>query len=190
MKEIISAFASALTFIAYIPYVRDIIKGKTHPHAYSWLVWGFTTIIIFALQLSNKAGAGAYVSLASGVSLLIVFLLGLRYGKRDITASDTVFFILALAATAVWVFAQQPVLSIILLMVVEMLGFMPTLRKSWDKPYSETLSHYQIAIFRQALTILALQSYMIVTFLCPATWVFANTFFVIMLVFRRQQLTI
>ncbi len=46
MKEIIGGIAVALTFIAYIPYYRDILKGKTRPHIYSWSLWGLLTVLI------------------------------------------------------------------------------------------------------------------------------------------------
>jgi hypothetical protein len=34
-KEILSAAAIALTFIAFTPYIRSILKGKTKPHVFS-----------------------------------------------------------------------------------------------------------------------------------------------------------
>ncbi len=38
MKEFISGIAVALTFVGYVPYMRDTIKGKTRPHVYTWFV--------------------------------------------------------------------------------------------------------------------------------------------------------
>ncbi len=49
--------------------------------------------IIFALQVSDNAGAGSYVTLAAGVVCMIIFRLGLRQGKKDITFIDTALFI-------------------------------------------------------------------------------------------------
>lgn len=189
MKEAIGIIAIILAFVGYAPYIRDIIKGKTHPHAYSWFVWAFITIIIFALQINDNGGAGAYVTLAAGLAAFLVFVLGLIYGKHDITKSDTLFFVSALVATAIWVFAKAPVLSVTLLVFIDMLGFVPTIRKSWNKPHSETVFLYQLGAFRHGLSILALTSYTFVTVLFPATWALANLLFVIILVSRRHQLS-
>jgi uncharacterized protein with PQ loop repeat len=92
IKNIIGILAVILTFIGYIPYLRDILKGKTIPHVYSWFLWGFVTAIAFALQMSDKAGMGAFVTLAAAIMCTTVFFLGvLRKGKKDITTSDTIF---------------------------------------------------------------------------------------------------
>lgn len=190
MKELIGVIAVLLAFVGYIPYIRDILKGKTHPHAYSWFVWAFVTIIIFALQLSDGAGAGAFVTLAAGTMAFVVFGLGLRYGKQDITWHDTAFFVAALVATGIWLLTDNAVLSISLLVAIDMLGFAPTVRKSWNKPYSETLVMYQIGALRHTLSLFALGSYTFVTVLFPATWAVANVLFSCMLLVRRAQTSV
>lgn len=188
LKTSIGIIAVGLTFIGYIPYLGDIFAGKTKPHIYSWFLWGFVTVIAFALQVSAHAGPGAFVTLAAATVSLVIFALGIREGEKDITKIDTVFFVLAFIAIAVWLFAKQPVISIILVSTIDMLGFAPTFRKSWNKPYSETLFTYLLNTFRHGLSILALQSYSIVTWLYPVTWVLANGLFSVTLLIRRKQL--
>lgn len=188
MKELIGVLAAALVFVAYVPYVRDILRGKTKPHPYSWFVWGFITSIIFAIQVSEGAGAGAYVTLTVAVLSFVVCFFGFKNGTKDITKLDTIFFILALLATGVWLFAKQPVYSMILLVGIDILGFAPTIRKAWNKPGEETLSTWGINGFRHALSILAIQKYSLVTVLNPAVWTLANAVFSLILIFRRKKL--
>lgn len=187
MKDAVAAIAVVLAFVAYVPYFRDIIKGKTKPHVYSWFVWGFVTAIIFAIQVKGGAGAGALVTLSAVVCSFIVFFLGLKNGNKDITKSDTVFFILALFATGIWVFAKRPGLSVVLLVTIDMLGFMPTVRKSWQKPSEETLFTWSLNGFRHGLSIVALKQYNVLTLLYPVAWALANIFFSLMLVLRRKK---
>ena len=187
-KTVISTFAIILTFVGYVPYFRDLLKGKTRPHVFSWLIWGIVTSIIFALQISAGAGVGAYVTLAVAALSFAIFLLSLRNGNRDIKRLDVVFFVLALLSIPLWLIVKQPVLSIILLSTIDMLGFLPTIRKSWNDPYSETLALYVITTFRHALSILGLFEYNIVTMLFPVTWVFANAGFAVLLIVRRKKL--
>ncbi len=187
-KTVISTFAIILTFVGYLPYFRDLLNGKTRPHVFSWLIWGIVTSIIFALQISAGAGVGAYVTLAVAALSFAIFLLSLRNGNRDIKRLDVVFFVLALLSIPLWLIVKQPVLSIILLSTIDMLGFLPTIRKSWNDPYSETLALYVITTFRHALSILGLFEYNIVTMLFPVTWVFANAGFAVLLIVRRKKL--
>lgn len=187
VKTIISITAVIFAFMAYFPYVRDTLTGKTTPHIYTWFIWAFTTAIAFGLQVSGGAGVGSWVTLAVVIACLFVFLLGMRNGKKDITKSDTLFFILSLMALFLWLVAKQPVLSVILVSSVDLLGFIPTIRKSWNKPYSETLFLYEINAFRHGISLLALEHYSIVTLLYPASWTIANALFSLMLIIRRKQ---
>ena len=113
MKEIIGIIAVVLTFVGYAPYILDTVKGKTKPHIYSWFTWAFVTYIIFALQIFGHGGAGTLTTLATTVLCLIIFILGLRNGEKNITKFDTVTFIVALIATGIWIFTKQPTSAII-----------------------------------------------------------------------------
>lgn len=148
----------------------------------------FVSLIIFALQLSDGGGVGSYVTLSGAVIALLIFALGMRDGKKDITILDTVFFISAIVATGVWLFADQPVLSITLLVTIEMLGFAPTLRKAWNKPNEETLSTWGMNAVRYSLALVALQSYTYVTLVYPISWALANYAFSVVLLYRRSKI--
>lgn len=187
MKEIIGTIAVALTFIGYVPYIRDTIKGRTTPHIYTWFIWGLVTAIAFGLQLSDNAGPGAFTTLAAAIVCFVIFGFGARQGARDITQSDTIFFVMSLAALVLWLFAKQPILSVVLVSVIDMLGFVPTIRKSWYKPHEETLISYVINTLRFCLALFALQRYTLITTLYPATWVIANGLFSVFLIMRRRR---
>lgn len=186
MKEVIGIIAALLVFAAYGPYLRDMAKGKTKPHPYSWFVWAFLTAIIFALQISHGAGAGAYVTGTVAALSFIICFYGIRYGTKDITRFDSICFFLALAATGVWLFAKQPTASMILLVSIDMLGFLPTVRKSWHRPYEETLFTWSLNGFRHFLSIFAIEKYSLLTVLNPAVWAVANGLFSLMLIYRRR----
>lgn len=66
LKLIFSVMAIALTFIAFVPYIRSILAGVTKPHVFSWVIWGITTVIVFFAQLEAKGGIGAWPIGVSG----------------------------------------------------------------------------------------------------------------------------
>jgi hypothetical protein len=188
MKSALSIIAIVLAFVAYVPYIRDILQNKTKPHVYSWFVWGLLGAIIFALQVKGGGGFGAYITLSAVIITFIVFLLGLRNGKKDITTADTIFFIAALVSIGLWVLAKQPVLSVILLVTIDMLAFIPTVRKSWHKPNEETLFTWGLNSFRYCLAILALSHYNTLTLLYPVAWTFGNILLTGLLFTRRKRI--
>lgn len=189
-KDILGIVAVILTFVGYVPYIRDTSKGKTIPHIYTWFIWGLVTAIAFGLQITHSAGPGAYTTLAAAIVCFIICGFGIRQGKKNITRLDTIFFVLSLVALVLWLFAKQPVLSVILVSTIDMLGFIPTIRKSWHKPHEETLVSYMTNTFRFGLALLALSHYTLITSLYPVTWIFANGLFSIFLYTRRKQLAV
>lgn len=190
MKEIIGLVAVILTFIAYIPYYRDILKGKTHPHVYSWSLWGLLTVLIVALQIKGGAGPSTYVTASAGLLCIGVVVLGLKHGNKDITRSDTFVALLSLVAIGFWLIADQPVVSIILVVIADLLAFIPTIRKSWHKPFTETLSLYTTNTLRFVLALAAVEQFTLLSALWPAAWALGNGLFSIMIIIRRKQLNL
>lgn len=190
IKNIIGIVAVILVFIGYIPYIRDILKGKTIPHIYSWFLWGFVTSIAFALQISDNAGIGSFVTLAAVLMCVVVIILSfiLHRSKFDITKLDSLFLVLAFISLGTWLIAKQPVFSAVLATTTDLLGFAPTIRKSWNKPHSETLSLYALNTFRFGLAVFALQHYSLITALYPISWCIASGLFALMLIQRRKAL--
>jgi len=188
MKDIIGIVAVILTFVGYIPYIRDTIKGKTKPHIYSWFIWAFITFVIFALQILGHAGAGAFTTLAAAILCLTIFILGLKNGHKDITRFDTLTFAISLIAIGIWIFAKQPVISNILIITINTLANLPTIRKSWNNPHSETLFTWEMGAVRNLLGLMALANYSLLTWLYPVTNLLINIIESSILIIRRRQI--
>lgn len=190
MKEILGIVATILTFVAYVQYIRDILRGKTHPHLYSWGLWGILTFLVVALQIKDGAGPAVFVTIAAGLMCVSVVFLSIKNGKKFITLSDTIVAILALLAIAFWLIVDQPVISIILAVTADYLAFIPTVRKSWSRPHTETLSLYLTNTIRFTVALLAVKNYTILTSLWLIAWVIGNGLFSIMIIVRRKQVVL
>ena len=188
MKETLGLVAVVITFVGYAPYIYDTVMGKTSPHVYSWFIWAFVTFIIFALQITGKGGAGTYTTLATAILCLVIFFLGMRSGHKDITTFDTVAFTISLIGTAIWIFAKEPVISTVLIVAINTLANLPTIRKSWNHPRSETLFTWEMGAVRNFLGLLALANYSLLTWLYPVTNLAINIIESAILIVRRKQL--
>ena len=186
-KIILGFVAIILTCIGYIPYIRDTLKGKTTPHAFTWFIWGLSTTIAFALQQSAGGGIGSYVTLSIGIAAFSIFCLSLFKGEKHVTKSDIIFFLLALVGLGFWVIAKKPIISVTLISITNTLAFAPTVRKSWKNPFSETLFTYVLNCTRQCLNLLALESYNFITSLFPATQIIVTASFIILILVRRSS---
>ena len=186
VKEVLSVIAIALTFIAFIPYIRSILQGKTKPHAFSWIIWASVTFIIFLAQLADKGGVGAWPIGVSGIITLYVAVLAyLKKSDSTITKKDVLFFITAMAALPFWYFTSDPLWAVVILTTVDLIGFAPTFRKAYSHPYEEQLTFFTLIASRNLIAIMALEHYSLTTILFPAATALACILFIQMVMLRR-----
>jgi hypothetical protein len=187
MKSIVTILAIVIALIGYIPYIRNCILGKTKPHIISWFTWSLVSYLAFGIQLFNEGGVGSFVNLVMGIICTIILILGLKNGTKDIRKIDIVAFVLALIAIALWLIAKQPLLSIILVVFIDLMSFLPTMFKGWRKPHTETAVTFLLSGIKNGMSIYALESFSLVNVLYPAYSALTNIFFVLMLLVRRKS---
>ena len=186
-KAILGTTAVIIALAGYVLYFRDIFRGRTKPHAFSWLVWASLTGIAFFGQIFDKGGAGAWVTGFTAVVSFVIFFLALHKGEKDITSSDKWSFFGAGIALALWYLTSSPLGSVILITIIDALGFYPTFRKSYHKPHEETMLTFSLSGLKFVIAIIALQNYSVVTYLYPASLVLMNFIFVGLLLVRKRQ---
>ncbi len=176
---ILGIIAPIIGLIGSVPYFRSMLKKETKPHAFSWLIWGTIQAVIFFAQTSNNGGAGAWTVGVGAIFCFTVFAFALFEGEKEITNLDKTSLIVAIFGIALWIITTNPVYSVIILTGVDVVGFIPTFRKSYKKPQEEAASLYAFGAISFGMSIFALQTINITTALYPASVVFTNTLFVI-----------
>lgn len=186
-KELLSAVAIALTFIAFVPYIRSITSGKTKPHVFSWVIWGSVTFVVFLAQLADKGGVGAWPIGVSGIiTIYVAFMAYIKKSDRSITRTDWLFFISAMFALPLWYFTSDPLWAVVILTTVDVAGFGPTFRKAYEHPFSERLLFFVLVAMRNFISIAALEHYSLTTVLFPAVTALACLVFIVMVGYRRR----
>ena len=189
-KEILSAIAIGLTFAAFVPYIRSIVAGATRPHVFSWVIWGTTTFVVFLAQVEGRGGIGAWpIGVSGAITLLIALLAYARRADVSITRTDWLFFVSALSSLPFWYVTADPLWAVVILTVVDVLGFGPTARKAYSFPHSESLSFFGLFAARNILVILALEHYSVTTVLFPAAIAVACVSLMAMIAFRRRAMS-
>lgn len=185
-KEILSATAIALTFFAFLPYIRSVARGDTKPHMFSWVIWGMTTCIVFFAQISDDGGAGAWPIGVSGlVTLYVAWLAYMRRADISITRADWVFLALAMSSLPIWYVTLNPLWAVIVLTITDLLGFGPTFRKAYIKPFEEKMAFFAIIACRNVIAIGALENYSPITVTFPLVITIACGALIIMVSIRR-----
>lgn len=187
MKLALAIAAALLAIAGNLPYLRDILRGKVKPHPYTWLVWTLVSGIIFFGQVAKGAGVGALPTAASEIFTVVIFLFSLRYGFRDISHVDTAFLGLALIGVAVWIMTDDPTVSVMIAVGIDVIAFVPTLRKTWEQPRTENPILFGSNVLRHALALMSLEAYNIATMLHSVAMITLNSAMTAIIVGRRRD---
>jgi len=187
-REILWIISVVIWIYAYYPYIRDVLKGITKPHIYSWIIFVIMDTIAFLIQIGDNAGPWSWGTFITWFMWIIVVFLAFKRWEKQITLSDTIAFSMALITIALYILLENPIYSLYSVLLISLLAAYPTFRKSYNKPFEETLSIYTIAWVRSFLSILATINISLLTIWLPTFVIFINIFFVSMVMLRRKQL--
>lgn len=188
MKETLAIIAGVLAVVGNVPYLRDIVRRRVEPHPYTWLVWTLVTSISFFGQLAKGAGVGV---IPTGVALFFtfgIFCFSLRYGLRHIRRVDALFLAAALVGAILWPIIGDPTISVIIAVIIDLIAYIPTIRKTWQYPTTEAPILYEMNLARHVLTLFSLEAYNIATTLHSFAMIAAN-FLMTVLIVRRGKTT-
>ncbi len=140
MYQIFGYISGGLSIAMIVPYMRDIFLRKTTPERASWFIWTVLGFIAFFSQWAKGATDSLWLTAGQTVAVLVIFTLSIKYGvggltKRDIRALIAVGFGLVL-----WYITKEPAYALFLVILIDCIGTLLTLLKSYKDPDSETMS--------------------------------------------------
>lgn len=186
MKETFAIIATIFAIIGNISYFRDVLSKRVRPHPYTWFVWTIVSGVTFFGQLAKGAGIGALPTGVAETFTLLIFLFSLQYGFKHVTKTDTYFLIIALLGIIPWVLFKDPTISIIVVVAIDLIAFIPTLRKTSLNPATEAPALYSMNVSRHVLTLFSLQTYNIATTLHSIAMIITNSCMTFLIVRKRK----
>jgi len=177
-----------LTFIWYYHYIKDIFKWKTKPHIFSHVIWWLLISIAFVAQLSDNAWPWAWVTWVTAIVSIFVAIISIKKWEKNITKTDKYSFLGAILTIVIWYITDNALYSVLLITLIDALWFYPTFRKSYYKPFQETLSTYLLSWIKFIFWIIALTNFTLITYTYPLSLVIMDLSFVLMLTIRRKQI--
>jgi hypothetical protein len=117
----------------------------------------------------------------------VIFGIALFKGEKEITRSDEVCLLAALLGTAFWAITANPLWSVIIITGVDGIGFIPTFRKAYKKPAEESVTIFVLSTISYFISLFALQTINLVTFLYPASLLITDSLFVLLVLYRRSS---
>lgn len=174
--------------IWYIFYLKDMFLGTSKPHLFTWLIWAITGYIWFGIQIMNWWWLGSLIMLYFAVIPSIIVVYALFKWEKNIAQIDYLFLTIAGISIVFWVLLDMPIVSIILLLSIDIMAYLPTVRKSYMQPFDETLSLFALVNIWYLASILTFDELIFVNYSYPAALIFINVLFISYILIRRKQL--
>lgn len=173
MIENLVYIAVLVQLFGKLSYVKDTLKGKTKPNRISWLLWAVAPLIAASAAVSDGVTLAAIPVFVSGFAPLLVLLASFAnknsYWKLE--KGDYLCGLFSVLALVLWGVTKEPITAIVFALLSDFLATLPTLKKSWRYPETETANAYWAGLF-SALT----------SFTAISAWNFSSVAFPIYLV--------
>jgi len=178
--------SAIVNIVALIPYIRDILKGKTKPERASWFIWTILGIIAFLSQLAKGATNSLWLVGASVFGAFVIAVLSLRYGTGGFTKRDKISLSIAGLGILLWFFTKEASLALYITILVNSVGSYLTTIKAFTHPNSETLSTWILATFSGIFSALSVGKLSFILLIYPLYVVIANFLVVIAILLGKR----
>jgi hypothetical protein len=151
LAPLLGVLAGVMSVADTIPYVRDILRGRTRPHRGTWLIWGTLAIVVVLSQRADGASWSLVMVVTDAVLTLLIFALSIRRGVGGVARGEVAMIGIAAVGVAGWAIADEPLVATAGVIAADLTGAALMVPKTWRDPASETLSTFAFASAAGAL---------------------------------------
>ncbi len=187
-KLILMLLGTGIALVNYTLYLRHTFEGKFKPHMFTWGIWTMLAAIAFAAQWTEDAGYGMWQLGVMTIGTAVITVVAFFKGDRHYTRSDWIALLSSLLAIPLWMATDDPVWSVILVSIIDMIASWPTLRKSWADPTKESPQAFFLSALISGLGFGALSVVNVTTGLYQGTVTAVNLLIALMILYRRRAL--
>lgn len=156
LPEDLGQIAGALALLGFVSYVVAILRRQTRPSRATWWIWTIVGVVLCASYLSSGATVTIWVPISYALGPLVAAMLSLHYGEGGWTRFDRACFLGTGASLALWAVVRSPIIPLTMNIVIDLLGALPTLRKTFDDPDSEDRLAWLLFFVANTLNLLAI----------------------------------
>jgi hypothetical protein len=189
MFAAIGVLAGILSIIMYIPYIKDTVKGITHPHRASWLIWSSLGLIAFFSQIAKGATDSLWMTAAQTLGTMFIFLLSLKLGVGGFNRRDKISLIIAGLGLLAWFFTKEAAYALLITIAVDAIGAGLTAIKAYEMPESETLITWILSAISGLLATIAVGRFSPILMVYPFYVFLANSWVISSILFGRKRQT-
>ena len=168
---------SAIGALGAAVYLRDTLRGTTKPNRVTWLLWAVAPLLAAAVELDEGVGLRTLPTFMVGFMPLLVFI-GSFHNPASvwkIRRIDYACGAMSVVGTVTWLVTRNGILAISAAIAADFMAGVPTLRKSWTHPETETVHTYIGAVISMVIVLLTIENWTFDVAAFPAFIVFMGS---------------
>jgi hypothetical protein len=184
-RDVLNVLAGVIFVIAFVPYIRAILRKETRPTKSTWLIWATLDTITLVGMWQEGAVNGQIIGAVLGAWTVTV--LAMKYGDKGWSLADK----LCLAGAGVGIgllLVGNPTLGIVTSLAVVFLGSIPTFLSAWKDPTREDKTAWTIYWISCACAMVAIPAWTLADAGQPTTFFAIETIMMFILLMRPRML--
>ena len=178
--------AMFLSLLGVAGYIRDTLRGVTTPNRVTWGLWALEGVLAFAIEIKQHVGLAAGMTLMLGLGPILVVVASFRHhhGVWRLTTFDIVCGAISLAGIIFWALVDAPTTALVSFVVADQVAALPTVRKSWLAPETETWWAFAMGSLNTGITLATLHEITTAGALFPGVIMVTDALLVVLIVTR------
>jgi hypothetical protein len=148
--------AGIITLLGFVPYCIAIVQGRTKPNQATWWIWSIVGIMLASSYWASGATQTLWVPISYVIGPIITTALAMRYGSSTWGRFDRLCILGALASLILWLLLRSPQVALVINLIIDLFGVLPTLRNAWHRPQDEDLTGWLMFTVGNCLNVLAI----------------------------------
>lgn len=153
---------------SYVVGIKQMLNGKYSPSTFSRIVWVLLAInSFFGLLLSDSTLSSIILGAIFLIGNIAICLISFWKGTREIGYLEYFCIALLIMSATIWILFEAPLVNLCISLFAHFVGALPTYKKVWHNPSSESAGFWSLFFIASVLSVFATESFVISTLIFP-----------------------
>lgn len=186
-KFYIGILAGVIAFIAYIVYIKSILKGESKPSRATWWIWTVMGGTVGLSYYFSGAENTIWVPFVEFIGPFSIALLSIKYGEGGLEErTDLICIFGAIISIILWIIFNNPVVALVTNLLVDSFALIPTIKKSFLRPENEASSAWFGTLVGDGLNLFAIEKMTFAILIYPI-YMFISDLIVVGILFIKKR---
>jgi hypothetical protein len=187
MRIFLIVLSGAFVVVSALPYLQDTARGKTKPRLASWFIWAAIQTVGAAASFTQHQIPAAIFTLVCSLECVAIVVLGFKRGDRHLELLDIICVVGASAGLVALILVRAPILALVIALITDFLGSIPTFKHSWLHPGEETWSTYLLEGIGSGITLFIANLHVFTAIGYPLYLFICNMGFTVIILVRSHR---